>query len=211
MIKKLFFLFIAKPFILFFIGLNKRGADLPKNGPAIIVANHNSHLDTIVLLGLFPIKRLPHVRPIAAADYFLINKWVAWFSSKVIGIVSISRNRENPELDPLAPCYHALERNEILILFPEGSRGNPEQRTRLKKGVAYMAKKYPTVPIIPVFLYGLGKSLPKGDVVPIPFFCDVIIGQANYGKEDIRQFMQELEKEFILLANQANILDDYDT
>jgi 1-acyl-sn-glycerol-3-phosphate acyltransferase len=204
MIKKLFFLLIAKPFILFFIGLNRRGGALPKKGPAIIVANHNSHLDTIVLLSLFPLKLISLVRPIAAADYFLSNKWVSWFSSKVIGIIPISRNRSNPKLDPLESCYQALERNEILILFPEGSRGNPEQRTALKKGIGHMAKKYLTVPIVPVFLYGLGKSLPKGDFVPIPFFCDVVVGQAKYGKNDINQFIEELESDFISLAEKTN-------
>ncbi|MES9854313.1 MAG: 1-acyl-sn-glycerol-3-phosphate acyltransferase [Candidatus Thiodiazotropha sp. L084R] len=45
----LFFILIVKPLVLIVLGLNvRRKTHLPAEGPAIIIANHNSHLDTIV-------------------------------------------------------------------------------------------------------------------------------------------------------------------
>jgi len=51
---------------------------LPRVGPAIIIANHNSHLDTPALFAMFPISLLPILHPVAASDYFLTNRIRAW-------------------------------------------------------------------------------------------------------------------------------------
>ena len=66
-----------------------------------------------------------------------------------------------------------------------GTRGEPERMQELKSGVAVLASKYPQVPVVPVFMHGLGKSMPKGTFIPVPFFVDVYIGaraSAPYGR-----------------------------
>jgi len=83
----LYFNLIVTPFVWIVIGLNLRGREnLPTKGPAIIAANHNSHLDTMVIMVLLK-QLLPIVKPVAAADYFLKNKRIAWFALNIIGIV----------------------------------------------------------------------------------------------------------------------------
>lgn len=72
----LFFLTIVRPIILVVLGFNVRRRELlPTGGPAIIVANHNSHLDTMVLMTLFPMSILHLIHPVAAADYFLKKRF----------------------------------------------------------------------------------------------------------------------------------------
>lgn len=82
-LKILFFALIVKPLTFVILGLNIRSREkLPKKGPAIIAANHNSHLDTMVLMSLYPLSQIHQIRPVAAADYFLSGKFRSWFSQK---------------------------------------------------------------------------------------------------------------------------------
>ncbi len=178
-LRHLFFLLLVRPLVFVVLGLNVRHRErLPRRGPAIVVANHNSHLDTAVLMTLFPQRRLDDLRPVAAADYFLRRRWLAWFATRIIGIVPIERGRHGGAGDPLAGCDAALGAGRILILYPEGSRGDPERLAAFKTGVAHLAKRYPEAPVVPVFLHGLGKALPKGEALLVPFFCDVFVGES---------------------------------
>ena len=201
----LFLTVIVRFIVLFIIGLNVRHRDrLPIKGPAIIISNHNSHLDTMVLMNLLPARILPSVHPVAAADYFLKNKFIAWFAQKIVGIIPISRKGSAKTHDPLTPCYEALDKNQILVLFPEGTRGEPEQLSQFKRGIAFLAEKYPAVPIIPVFMHGLGKSLPKGEYMLVPFFCDVFVGEPLYGESDKENFMRVLTEKFAELTTEGS-------
>jgi 1-acyl-sn-glycerol-3-phosphate acyltransferase len=201
----LFVVLVAYPVVLVMLGVNVRHrARLPLKGPAIVAANHNSHLDTLALLSLFPLGRVAQVRPVAAADYFLANPLIAWFSIYCIGIIPLQRERAHGG-DPLAGCCGALERGEILLIFPEGSRGEPERMARLKSGIAHLAARYPQVPVTPVFMHGLGKSMPRGSWLPVPFFCDVFVGEPLAWRDDRKQFMQELEGGLLKLRSELTI------
>ena len=181
----LFVLLLAWPICLVVLGMNVRHRNrLPRKGPAIVTPNHNSHLDTLAMLTLFPLRQIPKVRPVAAADYFMKTGLLGWFSLNFVGIIPIARKRGDAGGDPLAGCYEALARGEILIIFPEGTRGEPERMQELKSGVAVLASRFPEVPVVPIFMHGLGKSMPKGAFVPVPFFVDVYVGQPMHWHDD---------------------------
>lgn len=191
----LFVLLVARPVTLFLLGLNVRNRErIDWTKPVIIVANHNSHLDTLVLLSMVPLRQVHRVHPAAAADYFLSNPFIAWLSRNFLGVVGVARERKG--VHPLAECQAALEKKHSLLLFPEGTRGEPEKMQKLKAGIAHLAERYPEVPTVPVYLFGLGRALPKGQWVLIPFFCDVFIGNAIYWDGDRISFLQQLEARF---------------
>lgn len=179
------------------LGVNVRNRHrLPQAGPAIVVANHNSHLDTMVLTTLFPARLLHLIRPVAAMDYFLKTPLMSWFALRVVGIVPLKRKRDTPDENLLQPIYDALEDQRILIFFPEGSRGEPEVMSEFKSGIARLAEKYPQIPIVPVVMHGLGKALPKGETLFVPFFCDVFVGEAVPWNGDHDAYMEAIRKRF---------------
>jgi 1-acyl-sn-glycerol-3-phosphate acyltransferase len=206
LLRILFHALIVRPVVLVVLGLNVRHRErLPLKGPAILAANHNSHLDTVALLSLMPLGRLAGVRPVAAADYFLRNRFLKWFSTRLIGIIPLQRTAAGESLDErLKGAYEALERGEILVLFPEGSRGQAEELSRFKSGVAHIALKYPEVPVHPIFMHGLGKALPKGEGLLVPFFCDVFIGEPLARPVERQAYMQELEERMRELAAEGD-------
>jgi 1-acyl-sn-glycerol-3-phosphate acyltransferase len=201
----LFFAVVVRAVVLIWLGLNVRRRErLPKDGPAIIAANHNSHLDTMALMSLFPLRLLPKLRPVAAADYFDTGGGMGWFAKNIIGIIPVKRG-SGKEGNPLEPCERALDRGEILIIFPEGSRGEPEAMQVFKKGIGHLAKARRKVPVVPVFMYGLGKAMPKGSGLIVPFNCTVSVGEPLYGKQSYDAFVKELEASMTALAKQEKL------
>jgi len=205
-IQAVIFFLIIRPLIFIIIGFNIQGKQrLPMKGPAIVAANHNSHLDTLTLMSIWPILRLHGIRPVAAADYFLPNPLLAWLTMNIMHIIPIERRSEERTTDPLAEPSAALDRGEILIIFPEGSRGLPEQMTTFKRGIARLAERHPNVPIVPIFMHGLGKSLPKGDFLLVPFFCDVLIGEYIYFQDSVAKTMEAYKASMNELAAKRDV------
>ena len=193
-----FFAVVVRPALLLGFGLGVRHRErLPQTGPAIVVANHNSHLDTLLLLSLFKFGTLRLVRPAAAADYFGQQPLVKWLTRHLIGALLIERRQGAGERgDPLAGLSAALQRGEIVLLFPEGTRGQPEVREAFKSGLSHLARRHPGVPVIPVALRGLGWALPKGEWLPVPLNLYASIGEAvRQDVGDKLAFTQAVEAE----------------
>lgn len=225
--KLIFFLFVVRPMVLVVMGLNVRHRErLPARGPAIIVANHNSHLDTLVLMSLFPRRQILKLRPVAAADYFLRSPLLSFIALDLIGIIPLQRfptkwepvgreetrqahdlGRQQPSREVVDTLFAepiaALDRGEVLILFPEGTRGAPEEMTSFKSGVARLVQQRPEVPLVPIFLHGLGKALPKGSWLPVPFFFDVFVGSAIAWPGNKAALMQSLKSSMAALASEG--------
>ncbi|MFN7967369.1 MAG: lysophospholipid acyltransferase family protein [Acidobacteriota bacterium] len=204
MLRLMFFALIVRPLVLIGLGLNVRRRELlPNRGPAILVANHASHLDALVLMSLYPLSSLPKLRPVAAADYFLRNRLVAWFSLNVIGIIPLSRRPKVSEGDPLAEVGEFLSQGGMAVLFPEGTRSLTGEMGELKTGVAHLARRHPAVPVVPIYVRGLNMALPKGEALFVPFFCDLFVGQPVTWTGDKESFMTELGERLHALEDEG--------
>jgi 1-acyl-sn-glycerol-3-phosphate acyltransferase len=202
------FYLTTKIIVLVLLGLRIQHRErLPTSGPAILVANHNSHLDTLVLMSLFPLSKVQHLRPVANEEYFLKqNSYLAWFARHILHIIPVSteagscRDNSCNHRNFFKNCADAIAQNQILILYPEGTRGTPESLGEFKSGIAHLAKQHPHVPIVPIFLDGLGKALPKGDFLIVPLLCSIYIGEAMYWNGQKQIFLQQLTERIQALS-----------
>jgi len=141
----------------------------PSDRQRIYFANHSSHLDTILVWAAMPPELRRKVRPVAAADYWGKGRVQRHIALRVLNAVLIDRQTRSS--DPLEPLKTALAAGDSLILFPEGTRGTGEMPSAFKPGLYHLAKAFPRVELVPVFLDNLRRALPKGSLVPVPLSC----------------------------------------
>lgn len=167
----------------------------PSPDQRIYFANHSSHLDTILVWAAMPPDLRRQVRPVAAADYWGKGALQRKIALGTLNAVLIERSARGS--DPLAPLKAALDAGDSLIIFPEGTRGTGELPSPFKPGLYALAKDYPEVDLVPVFLDNLRRALPKGSLVPVPLSC-----VARFGPP-IRIQPGEAKPAFLIRAREA--------
>lgn len=140
----------------------------------IYFANHTSNLDTVVLWAALPAELRHRTRPVAAADYWSHGRLRRAFGLGVLRAVLIDRRIGGAAaLDPL---HAALSEGDSLILFPEGGRFPGPLPQPFRSGLYHLARAHPEVELIPVWLEGSGRALPKGVSFPVPVSASAVFG-----------------------------------
>ena len=148
----------------------------PRAEQRIYFANHQSHLDWVLIWATLPTDMRRRTRPIAARDYWTATRFKHWLTRDVFHAVYVEREKQEGKVDPLAPLAQALEAGDSLVLFPEGTRSNTGWPQPFKSGLFHLARKFPDVPLIPAWVDNVQRVMPKGEVVPVPVLCTVTFG-----------------------------------
>jgi 1-acyl-sn-glycerol-3-phosphate acyltransferase len=168
----------------------------PKAEQRIYFANHQSHLDWVLIWAALPHELRARTRPIAARDYWTSSPFKQWLTTEVFHAVYVSRTRAKPteggeEQDPLEPLVEALAQGDSLVIFPEGTRSNRGEPALFKSGLYHLAEQFPQVQLIPAWIDNVQRVMPKGEVVPVPVLCTVTFGEPMLlaEGEDKREFL----------------------
>jgi 1-acyl-sn-glycerol-3-phosphate acyltransferase len=163
----------------------------PKAEQRIYFANHQSHLDWVLIWAALPMELRATTRPIAAKDYWTATPFKHWITREVFNAVYVARQRTDDQ-DPLEPLLDALANGDSLVIFPEGTRSNQAEPQAFKSGLYHLAQQFPGVPLVPAWIDNVQRVMPKGEVVPVPVLCSVTFGaplQLQRG-EDKRTFLE---------------------
>jgi 1-acyl-sn-glycerol-3-phosphate acyltransferase len=174
---------IVLPLPLKLVGVRVRNKkNLNQERPIIIVANHNSHIDTMALLSSLPCSAMAQTHPVATAAYFGKKKWLAFISNLLVNTVLIQKHDNQGGSKALEILDSTLKKGHSLLLFPEGTRGKPGQLEAFKTGVGVLLLQNPGVKYLPVWIEGTGNILPKGALLLKPHTATICIGQASLPK-----------------------------
>ena len=172
----------------------------PKAEQRIYFANHQSHLDWVLIWAALPRDLRQHTRPIAARDYWTSSPFKQWLTTAVFNAVYVSRTRTDDQ-DPLEPLVDALRHGDSLVIFPEGTRSSKGEPQAFKSGLYHLAEQFPAVTLIPAWIDNVQRVMPKGEVVPVPILCTVTFGAPLQLQpdEDKRDFLARAREAVVAL------------
>lgn len=129
------------------------------DAPALFIANHASHADTLALLRALPARLRHRTAVAAAADYFFARRWTAGPAALVLGAFPFSRQGRVRE--SLEYCGELADAGWSILIYPEGTRSPDGRLLPFKSGIGLLATGL-GVPVVPVAVTGGARVLPKG-------------------------------------------------
>lgn len=179
----------------------------PELKQRIYYANHNSHIDFILLWSSLPIHIRRQTRPIAASDYWLKDGFRRFLIQDTFSGVTIQRNRSDQQ-DPLQPVKDVLAEGYSIIFFPEGTRNLNDdiELLEFKSGLYHLSQQFPDVEVVPVWISNLKRVMPKGAFIPLPLLSTVIFGKplALNQFSDKEQFLKHAQQQLLKLKEAEN-------
>ncbi|ENX38039.1 lysophospholipid acyltransferase family protein [Acinetobacter courvalinii] len=179
----------------------------PELKQRIYYANHNSHIDFILLWSSLPIHIRRKTRPIAASDYWLKDGFRRFLIQDTFSGVTIQRNRSDQQ-DPLQPVKDVLTEGYSIIFFPEGTRNLNDdiELLEFKSGLYHLSQQFPNVEVVPVWISNLKRVMPKGAFIPLPLLSTVIFGKPLVLNQfsDKEQFLKHAQQQLLKLKEAEN-------
>ena len=192
----------AAPFLLLYFKLKLRGKKRAGKiqGKTIIIANHTSTWDAVLMNYIFPMKRIYFM---TADRMFTFTPIFSWFL-KVLG--AFPTRREKTDLNAISSGTAILRDDKILGIFPEGKRSLTNEMLKFKPGVALLALNN-NAPIIPIYHTGkYGFFHQKKAVVGERIYLSDYCSEKHPDEETVRSLCTMIEQKMALLKVEAERL-----
>ena len=151
--------------------------NLPKNLPFVLIANHSSHLDVIVLSLSIPLSQRSKVFALAAEDHFFQDVSTSAFASLIINALPMTRTGGGKGRESIDFFRTRLTCDKIgLIIFPEGTRSRTGDLGAFRSGIGNLVAGT-DIAVVPCFISGVHKAMPPDKSIIKRHPIAVYIGQ----------------------------------
>lgn len=180
-VKKIFEIY-CKLLFKFYCPLTVKGRENIPDESFIFCSNHNSHMDSGILM-VASGKAFKDFAMMAAKDYFFDNKKRKNFLGLLMNLIPINRNSNRKEMIAYLTAIREFTKRgkKGLIIYPEGTRSRDGKIQAFKKGPA-LASIELGLPIVPAHISGTHIAWPKGRVFMKPTKIEVHVGKPIYPK-----------------------------
>ncbi|MDP6418866.1 MAG: 1-acyl-sn-glycerol-3-phosphate acyltransferase [Candidatus Krumholzibacteria bacterium] len=190
---------LLRPLLRFIFGINALGREnLEGLEQFILIANHNSHLDTLILFSVLPAEMIEKTHPVAARDYFCKNRLLFTLVDRLFRPLWVDRSGSGN----LESMQTMLDAGKSLLLFPEGSRGEAGEIAHFRSGIGHLSTANPELPVVTAFLEGPERAFPRGMPFPLPLWNHITFGPPQVMQGEARQITARLEKDLRQLAEE---------
>ncbi|NVB37707.1 AMP-binding protein [Pseudenhygromyxa sp. WMMC2535] len=139
-------------------------ANIPYNRNTLVVANHASHLD--MGLAKYALGSYGHeIVALAAEDYFFKSKWMRAYFENFTNMAAL--DRRSGLRKAMEQAGEHFDRGRTVLIFPEGTRSTDGTMREFMPLIGHLVMTH-RVDVLPLWLGGTHKALPKGVKVPIP-------------------------------------------
>ena len=135
-----------------------------QGGPFVVVANHQSLLDIVLL------SRMPREMKWVGKEELFKIPWIGWML-RLTGDIAVRRGDSESGGEAVAKARAYLERGMSVMIFPEGTRSRDARLLPFKKGAFRLAIET-GVAVLPVVLSGTAEGFQKGGTTVGP--CDAV-------------------------------------
>lgn len=142
--------------------------DVPSEGPVVLLSNHESHLDPLIIGVMCP-------RQICAMARETLFKGVLGFFVRSYGAIPV--DREGSGLGGIRATLKELKKGNPVLIFPEGTRTQTGEMGKLEPGFIALVRRSKAA-IVPVGIEGAYEAMPRGASIPRPKRIGICYGES---------------------------------
>ena len=165
---------------------------LTKDKSYVLVSNHQSYYDVLLLVGFLPLN-LKWVMKMELRKVPFFG-----YACHKVGHIFVDRSNRKASIASIAHAKETIQHGTGIMFMPEGTRSATGELLKFKKGAFRFALDI-GLPIVPVTMAGTKDILPKGTLNIFPGRASIIIHEpidpAKYGEEDIDELIDLVKKQ----------------